>query len=53
MTTRTGDEFKLASTEHRYRQSLDLPSGATRDLRAWEYIVALEEALHGTNRRAA
>ena len=50
---RAGDEFRLVNTAYRYQKSLDLPSGPTRDLAAWEYIVALEEALHGSARRVA
>jgi hypothetical protein len=45
---RAGDEFKLVNTAYRYQKSLDLPSGPTRELAAFEYIVALEEALHGS-----
>lgn len=43
-------DLTLAACERRYHESLSLPSGSsTRELRAQEYIWALESALHGTS----
>jgi hypothetical protein len=42
-------DLTLEACERRYHESLTLPSGsATRELRAFEYIAALESALHGS-----
>lgn len=44
---KTFNEFSLETTERRYRESLQSCSRVERDLRAFEYIAALESALHG------
>lgn len=53
MTIPTFTEFTLPVLEARYRASRDLPPSSSRDLAAWEYIAALETALHGSVRGAA